>query len=159
MPEDVQRKMAEPPKDFIGQTLFKVMGGRGPADFVPTLLPPEIKSPAELMADESKGNSVPGIVEKFIPIDAPKAVGDIGEDVYRAARSLTPQHVFAKGRLDLPEPKALTEIIKRPQALMTKDLTLQHPAEFFGAPKGLPGLPPLPPPPQQFLPAPPGFKN
>jgi hypothetical protein len=154
---DVQKSLAEPPKDFIGQMLHKAMGGRGPADFVPTILPPEVKSPAELMADEPKGNSVPGIVEKFIPIDAPKAVGDIGEDVYRAARSLTPQHVFARGKLDLPEPKALGEIIKRPQSLATKELTLQNPLELLGAPKGM--LPPLPPPPHQLIPPPPGFSK
>ena len=156
---DVQKSLAEPPKDFTGQILFKAMGGRGPADFVPTIVPPEIKSPAELMADEPKGNSLAGMVEKFVPIDAPKAVGDIGEDVYRGARSLAPAHFFAKGKLDLPEPKALNEIIKRPQSFMTKDLTLQNPLEMLGAPKGLPGLPPLPPPPHQVIPTPPGFSK
>lgn len=155
---DVTKSMAEPPKDVLGQIAYKLMGGRGPADFVPEILPKDIKSPVELMADEPKGHSVPGIIEKFVPLDAPKVVGDIGEDIYRLARSATPQNVFARGKLDLPEPsKALNEIIKRPQQLVTKEVTLQHPLEVLGAPKG--ALPPLPPLPHQVLPAPPGFSK
>lgn len=151
---DVSKTVAEAPKDFIGQMLHKAMGGRGPADFVPVILPPEIRSPAELMADEPKGNSIPGIVEKFVPLDAPKVVGDIGEDIYDFGRSLTPQNIFAKGSIDLPEPKKLNEIIKVPQAFSSKELKLN-------APSGLPQIPglPMPPPPHQMFPAPPGFSK
>lgn len=144
---------AEAPKDVIGQIVTKVLGNRSPADFVPVIVPPEIKSPAELMADEPKGQSIPGIIEKFVPVDAPKVVGDIGEDVYDFARSLTPQNIFAQGKIDLPEPKNLNEVIKKPQAFSAKELKL-----------GPPGLPPIPTPPglkppHEVFPPPPGFSK
>jgi len=145
--------MPDGPTDVIGKIATKVLGGRSPDDFLPVILPPEIKSPRELMAGEPKGHSIPGIVEKFIPIDAPKAVGDVGEDVYNFARSLTPQNIFAKGSIDLPEPKNLNEIIKTPHAFGAKELRLP-------APSGLPQIPgiPFPPPPHELIGKLPGMK-
>jgi hypothetical protein len=145
---------AEAPKDVIGQIVTKVLGNRSPADFVPIIVPPEIKSPAELMADEPKGQSIPGIIEKFVPVDAPKVVGDIGEDIYDFGRSLTPQNIFAKGNIDLPEPKNLNEVIMKPHALSAKEFKMTAP----------PGLPPLPfppglKPPHELIPPPPGFSK
>lgn len=145
---------AEAPKDVIGQIVTKVLGNRSPADFVPTIVPPEIKSPAELMADEPKKDSIPGVIEKFVPVDAPKVAGDIGEDIYDFARSLTPQNIFAKGSIDLPEPKNLNEVIIKPNAFGSKELRMPAP----------PGLPPIPTPPglkppHELFPPPPGFSK
>jgi hypothetical protein len=145
--------MPEQPQDVVGRIVTKALGGRSPEDWVPTIVPKEIKSPAELMADEPKKDSIPGVVEKFVPIDAPKVVGDVGEDVYDFARSLTPQNIFAKGSIDVPEPKNLNEIIKVPHAFGSKELRLN-------APPGLPPLPgiPMPPPPHEVLGKLPGMK-
>lgn len=145
---------AEAPKDFIGQILTKALGNRSPSDFVPMIVPPEIKSPAELMASEPKKDSVPGVIEKFIPLNAPKAVGDIGEDFYDFARSLTPQNIAGKGSIDLPEPKRPDELILKPHSYSAKEFRLN-------SPPGLPAFPlPLPPglkPPHELFPPPPGF--
>ena len=145
---------AEAPKDVIGQILSKALGNRSPSDFVPVIVPSEIKSPAELMANEPKKDSIPSVVEKFIPLDAPKAVGDIGEDIYDFARSLTPQNIFGKGNIDLPEPKSPQDIILKPHAFSAKEFRMSAP----------PGLPPLPfppglKPPHELIPAPPGFSK
>jgi hypothetical protein len=138
--------MPEQPQDVVGRIVTKALGGRSPEEWVPAIIPKEIKSPAELTGSEPKGHSIPGIVEKFIPIDAPKVVGDVGEDIYGFARSLTPQNIFARGRIDLPEPKNLNEIIKVPHAFGAKELQLP-------APSGLPQIPgfPMPPPPHQVF--------
>lgn len=144
----------EPPKDVVGQILSKVLGNRSPADFVPVIVPPEIKSPAELMADEPKKDSIPSVVEKFIPIDAPKVVGDIGEDIHDFARSLTPTNLFARGAIDVPEPKSPQEIILKPHAFSAKEVRLNPPPGFPAPP-----VPPGFPSPQEFLPPPPGFSK
>jgi hypothetical protein len=147
-------RMPEPPKDFIGQMIYKAMGERGPEDFVPTILPKNIKSPRELMADDPKGHSVPAMVEKVVPVDVPKAVGDIGEDVHSFVRSLSPQNIFAKGTIDLPEPKSPQELILRPHAFSSRDVRIH-------APPGLPQIPGLPglPAPQDLIPPPPGISK
>jgi hypothetical protein len=145
---------ATAPQDVIGQIITKALGNRSPADFVPVIVPPQIKSPAELMADEPKKDSIPGIVEKFVPVDAPKVVGDIGEDIYDLLRSVTPENIAGKGSIDLPEPKGLNEILLKPHAFAAREVRMNAP----------PGLPPLPfppglKPPHELIPAPPGFSK
>jgi len=138
------------PQDVVGKIMTKALGGRSPEDFVPAILPPEIKSPRELMADEPDKDSVKGVLRKFIPIDPAKIVGDIGEDAYRFVRSLTPEHIIgARGEIDLPEPIDLNKALIHPARGATREMVLPRP--YPG--KGLP-TPPLPPPPHEVLPGP-----
>ena len=141
--------MPEGPEDVVGQAMTKVLGGRSPVDFVPEILPKDIKSPRELTQGEPDGFSVKGFLRKFIPIDPAKVVGDIGEDGYRFARSLTPEHLIgARGEIDLPEPIDLNKVLVHPARGATREMVLPR---LPG--KGLP-TPPLPPPPHEVLPGP-----
>lgn len=140
--------MADGPQDVIGRMVTKALGGRSPEEFVPVIVPKDIKTPAELMADEPEKDSIKGIARKFIPIDIAKGVGDIGEDVFRFGRSLTPEHIIgARGEIDLPEPLNPNTLIYPAARASTKELTLPRPrsGEKFPAP------PPLPPPPHELL--------
>lgn len=123
--------------DLLYSVVKKMLGNRPPEDFVPELVPREIKSPTEVAAEMGKNFSVEDAAKAFIPVDVPKMVDDIADDMVRFAGSLTPENLAAGGEIDLPEPSL------RPQDV------LYHPESF--PPKGLalpkPKLPKLPRPP------------
>jgi len=141
--------MSDCPTDVIGQIVCKALGNRSPDQFVPQILPEDVKTPDQLTADENEKFSVKGALRKFVPINFAKALGDVETDVYRFARSLTPEHVLGgKGKIDLPEPKPPAELLFHGGKFPTKEVRLDNPLSALPTPPGMKA----PPAPQDLLP-------